>query len=110
LEIPPLKKIPSAGNNKIKIIDVESIEYVHSDETGVFVVSNEKKYFTEITLKVLENRTKLFRCHKQFLINPDKIDEILFDNNSTGKIKTISQHLIPISRHYLKELKEKLGL
>ncbi len=110
LNLPPLTKIPSAGTNKVKLIDVECIEFVHSDETGVFVVCSDKKYFTEITLKVLENRTKLFRCHKQYLINPDKIDEILFDDNSAGKIKTISQHIIPISRHYLKELKEKLGI
>ena len=110
LNIPPLTKVPSTGNNKVKLVDVECIEFVHSDETGVFVVCNDKKYFTEITLKLLESRTKLFRCHKQYLINPDKIDEILFDDNSAGKIKTTSQHLIPISRHYLKELKEKLGI
>jgi len=110
LNLPPLSKIPSVGTNKVKLIDIECIEFVHSDETGVFVVCSDKKYFTEITLKVLENRTNLFRCHKQYLINPDKIDEIIFDENSAGKIKTISQHIIPISRHYLKELKEKLGI
>lgn len=110
IDFPLLTKIPSIGNNKVKLIDLECIEYVHSNETGVFVVNNDKKYFTEITLKVLEHRTKLFRCHKQYLINLDKIDEILFDDNSAGKIKTVSQHIIPISRHYLKELKEKLGI
>ena len=110
LNLPLLTKIPSVGTNKVKLIDINCIEYVHSDETGIFMVCVDKKYFTEITLKVLESKSKLFRCHKQYLINPDKIDEILFDDNSAGKIKTISQHLIPISRHYLKELKEELGI
>ncbi len=110
INLMPLTKIPSVGANKVKLIDVNCIEYVHSDETGVAIICADKKYFTVITLKVFESRTKLFRCHKQYLINPDKIDEIIFDENSAGKIKTTSQHLIPISRHYLKELKEELGI
>ena len=110
LNIPPLMRIPSIGNNKVKLIDINIIEYVHSDETGVFFFCSEKKCFTELTLKILESKTKLLRCHKQYLINPDKIDEIIFEDNSAGKIKTVSQHLIPISRHYLKELKESLGI
>lgn len=110
LNIPLLKRIPSIGNNKVKLIDIDSVEYVHSNETGVFFFCGEKKCFTDLTLKVLESRTNLVRCHKQYLINPDKIDEIIFEENSAGKIKTKSQHLIPVSRHYLKELKENLGI
>ena len=110
LNIPALKRIPSIGNNKIKLVDIDLIEFVHSNELGVFFFCGEKKCFTNITLKVLESRTNLLRCHKQYLINPDKIDEIIFEENSTGKIKTISQQLIPVSRHYLKELKEQLGI
>ncbi|MHB1687497.1 MAG: two-component system response regulator BtsR [Ignavibacteriaceae bacterium] len=108
--IPQLKRIPSIGNNKVKLVDIDTIEYVHSNETGVFFFCGERKCFTNLTLKVLESKTKLLRCHKQFLINPDKIDEILFEDNSSGKIKTTSQHLIPVSRHYLSELKEGLGI
>ncbi len=110
LKIPQLKRIPSIGTNKIKLVDIDNIEYVHSSETGVFFFCGEKRCFTELTLKILEDKTKLLRCHKQYLINPDKIDEILFEENSSGKIKTNSQHLIPISRHYLKELKDYLGI
>ncbi len=109
LNIPQLKRIPSIGANKVKLVDVDSIEYIHSNETGVFFFCGVRKCFTELTLKVLENKTKLIRCHKQYLINPDKIDEILFEENSAGKIKTVSEHFVPISRHYLKELKEQLG-
>lgn len=110
LTVPPLKRIPSIGSNKVKLIDLDQIEYVHSNEVGVFFFCGEKKCFTNITLKVLESRTNLIRCHKQYLINPDKIDEIIFEENSTGKIKTKSQQIIPVSRHYFKELKEELGI
>lgn len=110
LNIPPLKRIPSVGSNKVKLIDIDIIEYVHSNELGVFFFCGERKCFTNITLKVLESRTKFLRCHKQYLINPDKIDEIIFEENSAGKIKTRSQQIIPVSRHYFKELKEDLGI
>ncbi len=109
LEIPLLRRIPSVGNHKIKLIDVDMIDFVHSNETGIFFLCGDKKCFTDLTLKALEERTTLFRCHKQYLINLDKIDEIIFEDNSVGKIKTKSNHIIPVSRHYLKELKEKLG-
>ena len=110
INIPSLKKIPSIGNNKVKLVDIETIEYVHSNETGVFFFCGERKCFTNLTLKVIEDRTNLIRCHKQYLVNPDNIDEILFEENSSGKIKTKSQHLIPVSRHYLKELKDFLSI
>ena len=108
-EIPPLKKIPSIAPHKIKLVDVDTLEFVHSNETGVFFSCGEKKCFTDLTLKVLEERTNLIRCHKQYLINLDKIDEILFEENSAGKIRTTSNHLIPVSRHYMKDLKGHLG-
>ncbi len=110
LNIPQLKRIPSIGNNKVKLVDIDMVEYVHSSDSGVFFFCGEKKCFTNLTLKVLENKTNLIRCHKQFLINPDKIDEIIFEENSSGKIKTKSDHIIPVSRHYLKEMKEELGI
>ncbi|GBE28949.1 transcriptional regulatory protein YehT [bacterium BMS3Bbin03] len=110
LTIPELRRIPSIGANKIKLVDIDIIEYVHSNETGVYFFCNNKKCFTELTLKVLGSRTKFLRCHKQYLINPDKIDEIQFEENSTGRIKTVNNNFIPISRHYLKKLKERLGI
>ncbi len=110
LNIPPLKKIPSAGTNKVKMVDVDLVEYVHSNDVGVFFFDCEKKHFTDLTLKVLEEKTKLFRCHKQYLINLDKIDEIIFEENSAAKIQTTGKHFIPVSRHYLKILKGQLGI
>lgn len=110
LTIPPLKRIPSIGNNKVKLVDIDMIEYVHSNNAGVFFYCGDKRCYTDITLKVLESRTPLLRCHKQYLVNPDKIDEIIFEENSAGKIKTKGQQIIPVSRHYFKELKELLGI
>jgi len=109
-EIPTLKRIPSIGNQKVKLVNISEIEFIQSDETGVFFLCNErKKCFTELTLKAIETRTDFYRCHKQFLINLEKIDEVIFEENSMAKIQTVSGRQIPVSRRYLRELKEKLG-
>ncbi len=110
LEIPLMRRIPSYGAHKIKLVDIDDIEFVQTDATGVYFVCEEKKYFTDLTLKVIEEKTKLFRCHKQYLINPDKIDEIIFEGNSSAKIKTRGNYYVPVSRHYLKTLKEILSI
>ena len=90
-EIPPLKRIPSIGNQKIKLVNVSDIEFIQSDETGVFFLCDQRrKCFTELTLKAIETRTGFYRCHKQFLINLEKIDEVTFEENSMAKIKTVS--------------------
>lgn len=110
IDIPLMKRIPSYGTHKIKLVNVDEIEFLHSNEAGVYFIYDGKKCYTDLTLATIETKTKLFRCHKQYLINLDKIDEIIFDDNSRGKVRTYNQFLIPVSRHYLKNLKEKLGL
>ena len=72
------------------------------------VISPAGEFYTELTLQVLENRTDLVRCHKQFLINIDLVDEIILRENMAADIKTKSGRLVPVSRRYLRVLREKL--
>ena len=108
--IPELTKIPCLLSNRIKLINPADVEYVKSDAAGVYVVTPKGKYFTALTLKVLENRSDYIRCHKQFLVNIDQIDEILLNDNLLAQITTKSGHCVPVSRRHLKRLKERLGI
>jgi two-component system LytT family response regulator len=111
IEIPALKKIPVYGNRRIKLVEIDSVELVRSDQTGVYLHCAEgKKCYSELTLKALETRTNFFRCHKQFLVNLSKITELILEENSSGKVKTTSGYTVPVSRRFLKLLKEKLGI
>ena len=105
---PAIQKIPCIHSSKIKLINTAEIEYVSSGETGVHVISPAGEFYTELTLQVLENRTNLIRCHKQFLINIDLVDEIILRENMVADIKTKSGRLVPVSRRYLRVLREKL--
>ena len=109
-ETVPLARIPCVSANRIKLIEPHSVEYVHSDLSGVHVVTSQGSFFTELTLKVLEDRTGLLRCHRQFLVNLDQVDEILLLDSGLAEIRTKSDQSLPVSRRYLKSLKDRLHL
>lgn len=102
-----IKKIPCLHFNRIKLLDVAEVECVRSGETGVYVISSQGEFYTDLTLQVLEDKTDLVRCHKQFLVNIDRMDEIVPRENGAAEIKTKSGRLIPVSRRYLKTLKDQ---
>jgi len=104
---PDIKKIPCLHSSRIKLVGTAEVEYVRSDGAGVYVVCANGEFFTELTLQVLENKTALVRCHKQFLVNMDLADEIHLCENMLAEIKTQSGRLVPVSRRYLKILRGK---
>ncbi|KFK66650.1 hypothetical protein JS85_24765, partial [Vibrio vulnificus] len=63
-----------------------------------------------LTLKVLEEKTSLVRCHRQYLISIKAISEIKLLENGLAEIITKTGFEVPVSRRYLKLLKEMLGL
>jgi two-component system, LytTR family, response regulator len=104
-ERPSLVRIPCCGASKVKLIDPAEVEYVRSDLSGVHVVTPKGEFFTDLTLKLLESRTCLLHCHKQFLINVERVDEIVLLPNELAEIRTRSGRMVPVSRRYLKNLK-----
>jgi two-component system LytT family response regulator len=109
-EGPEIKRIPCVSSNRIKLIDTSDVEYVRSDIAGVYVVCSYGEFYTELTLKVLEARTNLIRCHKQYLANIDRVDEIILHENLLADMQMKSGRSIPVSRRYLKKIKIQLGL
>ncbi|SHO42687.1 two-component system response regulator BtsR [Desulfopila aestuarii] len=107
-ETEAIRRIPCLLGNRIKLIQLGDIEYISTGPAGVHAVTATDEYFTEVTLKVLEERTALLRCHKQYLINIDSINEIVLLEAGLAKIRTHSGKFIPVSRRYLKIIKKKL--
>ena len=88
---------------------------VYSDQCGVHVVSSESlkgssTMSCSLSLKVLEEKTPLIRCHRQYLINPTTIREIKLLENSLAEIITCNGAVAPVSRRYLKALKDRFAL
>ncbi|HYS81081.1 MAG TPA: two-component system response regulator BtsR [Anaeromyxobacteraceae bacterium] len=110
LATPEITRIPCLAARAIKLVALAEVEFVRSSEAGVYVVTAGGEFYTELTLSVLEARAHLLRCHKQYLVNVDRIDEISLAENSLAVIKTKSGQAVPVSRRHLTRLRDALGL
>jgi two-component system, LytTR family, response regulator len=103
-----IERIPCISGHGIKVIDVADVDFVRSSESGIHAVTDKGEFLTELTLTVLETRVPCFaRCHKQLLVNLHQIDEIIRQDTSS-LIKTKSGRLVPVSRRFLSQIKERL--
>lgn len=109
-EVTPLNRIPCVNGNRVRLIDPAEIDYVRSDLSGVHIVLPGGEGHSELTLKVLEERTGLVRCHRQYLVNLNRLEEIQLFDNGLAEIRTRSGALLPVSRRFLKILKTHLGI
>ncbi|HYD68769.1 two-component system response regulator BtsR [Azospirillum sp.] len=106
-----LRQIPCAGVNRITLMKLEDVEYVVSRPAGIYVVGEDgQERFTELTLHTLQEKSHLFRCHRQHLVNPERIREIRFQDGGLAEILTLGGHTVPVSRRFLGALKERLGI
>ena len=103
-----LQQIPCIARNRILLIPINEVEYVHTDLCGVQVVAGSRQGVTELTLKLLQERSRLMRCHRQYLVNPEQIAEIELLENGAAEIITHSGRRVPVSRRHLREIKDKL--
>ena len=106
----PLERIPCLFNQRVKFIRLEDIESVESGPAGVHIVCAEQKYYTELTLKTLLQKTHLIQTHRQYLINPDAVDELEDLEGGFAKIYTRSKAEIQVARGFRKKVKQALGL
>lgn len=107
----PLCCVPCQGANRIVLIRPPDIDHVCSRLSGVYVVDRHgNEHFTELTLRTLEERSALVRCHRQHMVNLDAIVEIRLCDSGGADIVTRNGHLIAVSRRYLKALKQRIGI
>ena len=105
-----LQQVPCIGHNRIMIIPLHDIEMAYSDLSGVHVKTAQQTASSQLTLKTLEEKTELLRCHRQYLINAKAIKEIQLLDNGLAEVVTLSGSIAPVSRRYLKLLKQMLGI
>ncbi|WP_107851842.1 two-component system response regulator BtsR [Oceanimonas marisflavi] len=103
-----LEHLPCYSGQRLRVVPVAEVEYVFSDLGGVHVATASEKVHTQMTLKVIEEKTPLVRCHRQYLVTPGAIAEIeMLD--AGGEILTRAGARVPVSRRYLKPLKQLFG-
>ena len=103
-----IRQIPCLARNRILLIPLDEVDYVHTDNCGTRVVAADRQGNTDLTLKLLQERTPLLRCHRQYLVNPARIAEIELHDNGGGEILMRNGLRVPVSRRHLREIKDQL--
>jgi two-component system LytT family response regulator len=104
-----IRRIPCLSARGIRLVDVGDVEAVRSSEAGVYLVTAGGEHFTELTLRVLEERAGFLRVHKQHLVNADRVEEIELEGEDGATVRTRSGQHVPVSRRFLSALKSRLG-
>jgi len=109
-----VKKIPVWKGERIVLIDPNGILYCNVENSDTYIVTDNQSYHTTDTLCKLEKTLEyynFFRCHRSYLINLEKIDEIIPWFNKTYAVKLNNcEKEIPISRRQSSQFKKLFNL
>jgi two-component system, LytTR family, response regulator len=113
VEISYPEKLTLWKSEKMRVVPVTELCYIEVREREVHIFTKEDAFVVVSSISSFQkklNPKKFFRCHRSFVVNLDKIEEIIpwFNHTYQLKLKDIESP-IPVSRHYLSEFKQIMG-
>ncbi|PFL19334.1 DNA-binding response regulator [Bacillus cereus] len=112
-----LRKLPIEGHEGIRYIFPEDIIYVSKNKENktVSIYTTNNHHISTYTLQELENRLNTYdflRVHKSYLINMLYVQELKPYYNGTYNLYLdgYDEQPIPVSRNYVKRLRNKIEL
>lgn len=110
-----IHKLPVEKDGKIILIDYESIYYAYAHAGSAIVVAERGEAPYAGSLSELETRvrgTSLLRVHKSYLVNMQRVKEVVpwFKGTYWLKLAHETEIEIPVSKNQIKEIKTLLGL
>ncbi|RBW71507.1 LytR/AlgR family response regulator transcription factor [Bacillus taeanensis] len=111
---PTIGKLAVEDEGKIVYLIPEEIIYFYREERETIVCTKDKSYRMKTSLKELEQKLvsfSFFRTHKSYFVNLNSVKELIPWFNGAYQIKLFgSTEEIPVSRNYVKALREHLEL
>lgn len=110
------KKISVWSADRLVVIDYSDILFFCMCSKGCVEINSTKgKFRAVMPLKLLEERIDsgvFLRTHKSFIVNLEKVEEIIpwFNNTFVIKLSGCSEETVPVSRHYLAAFKKAIGM
>ncbi|ABX43948.1 LytTR family transcriptional regulator DNA-binding domain-containing protein [Lachnoclostridium phytofermentans] len=113
--VPPIMKISCRYDDKLLLFSPDEIDYAESVDGETYVNVNGKAFQATLTLTQLEERLRdygFFRCHRSYIINIQKIREIISYSRGSYvlRLSNYENSQIPLSRQKLEEMKELLHI
>lgn len=111
---PSSTKVNLYKNDKIIVVDADDIYYAVAQEKTTEVVTKSEKYMMHLSISEFYERLPkdiFFRCHRSYLVNTEKIKEIVpwFNNTYLLRLNDIDAE-IPVSRSKSKEFRQLMRL
>lgn len=108
-------KLPVEKSGKIMLIPYQDIIYALAQGGGATVVVADGEYTYNGTLTEMQERVKdstLLRVHKSYIVNMDKVKEVIpwFKGTFWLKVDGAPHAEIPVSKTQIKQIKDILGL
>lgn len=107
------EKLTLWKSEKMRVVPISDLCYVEVKEREVHLFTKEESYIVVSTISKFQKKLDpkmFFRCHRSYIINLDKIKEIVPSFNHTYQVKLSDvSDSIPVSRHYLSEFKQIIG-
>lgn len=101
-------------NDKLFVIDFDDILYCEAHEHEVHVYTKDDEFKVSSSISEFHNKLpqdRFFRCHRSYIVNINKIKEIIPWFNSTYmlKLEGLSTE-IPVSRQNIQMFKQIMGI
>lgn len=102
-------RITVKSEDKILFINPEDVDYIEGAEGKVNIHFNSESFKADYTLNELEEKLKVYgfyRCHRSYIINLQKVTEMITwsKNSYSIKIDGLENTFIPLSRNKVKEI------
>ena len=106
------RTVPVLSEGKTMMCRTDQIYYIESVDKRTFVYTKAGCYETKYRLYELEELldSRFFRCAKAMIVNIRKIRSVKSELNARLRAELLNGEQIVISRGYVKELKERLGV
>jgi len=109
------RKLAATGKGRVVLIDPQELLYVVAEGRYASLVTAQKIWPTTFSLQEIEERldpVQFLRTHRAYIVNLDRIKEVIPWFNATYKIIFDKENSpeIPVSRTYVKVLKERLDV
>jgi DNA-binding LytR/AlgR family response regulator len=109
----PLPRLPICGAHSVVLLRIAEIDYAEWRNRQVFVRTGRGEHPTSYTLADLEALLPaeiFFRVHDSYLVNLDRIRDLVFLGSDSHEIRLSDGQRLPVGRGRCPELRRRLGL
>lgn len=100
-QVDTIDRIAVKTGNKIKIIYIEEVEYLESQDDYVMIYTPEGKFLKQKTMKFFENhlpQQAFIRVHRSYMVRVDFVKQIELYEKDSYIIKLKNGQIIPVSK------------